>query len=441
MTVKSTSLSRNSTVLAIETIEQALPPLIDRHLGWVPRGESPSADISDADYGTMPAKFDEDLIFPGAVTLRPKREPVHFEKLAGKVLGIDPDSPGFENRIRQVDGHSDFAKPLDSSTGQYTGDPAIEMTNGWYAHLKRGGLTETELLAMKEVSEDAYRLNTLTEDNLPSYVLETMGTVKTVADKMGVKVPALEEWFRGIWPREENAHLISMNAYGQIRRLTTNAEHVAGRNSQLLTGSTASPGDIVKIFCYTPRQEFSTKLAHQRDGFLMGPVGYHLSQEVSIDETRHEDVYTRVLKKLLEVPELASAVVSSLREAYEYFVMPGGDGIPNFWPKAEEFNKANIYGQIEDRKAAKHILKKIGLFDKDEDGTFVEPPGLTLRAQEDLAWLRHKFRKDPKLLISSSVRSRDFVLGHTITVEQLREERRKYTHSIGLPNIGRVALG
>lgn len=445
MAVGTTEITPEIAEIAIHTIEETLPPLIDRHLGWVPRHDSPSATIDDEDYGTMPVHFNTagtaKLEGPYSLDyLRPKREPVHFEELAGRVLGIDPDSPSFENRIRQVDGHFDLVRAVDLSTGQYTGLSDVEKTNGWYAHLKRGGMTETELLAMKSISEDSFRLNTLTEDNLPSYVLETMLAVKEAADKFGIPVPALDEWFRGIWPREENAHLISMNAYGQIRRITTSAEHAAGRNSQLLTGSAAKPGDIIKVFCYTPRQEYSTKLAHQRDGFLMGPVGYLLTQEISIDETRHEDVYSSVLKSLLEVPELASIVVSSLRGAYEKFIMPGGEGIPRFAERAISFDNAHIYGRVEDRKAAKHVLKKIGLFKTNEAGEFIDPPGLTLEAQEDLAWLRKKFRKDPEHLITSSVRAREFVLGHTITLDQLRTERRKYAESIGLPKIGRVAL-
>jgi hypothetical protein len=422
-------LSREQLEVSIVVIENTLAPLIDRHLAWVPLDESASAKISDQDYGTMPAKFN-DILIDSPISIRPKREPVHFEKIASTVLGIDPNSPNFENRVRQVDGHSDLAEAVDIRFGNTTGSASQEKTNGWYSYLLRNGMSLPEVRRMKEVSEDAYRLNTLTEDNLPSYVLETMFAVRTAAKELGVVVPALEEWFRGIWPREEDAHKISMNAYGQIRKITTSELHSAGRNSQLLTGSTERPEGVIEVFCYTPRQEFATKLAHHRDGMLMGPVGYQLTKEISQDETRHEDVYTNVLKALLNEPQLASIVVKTLAASYRNFFMPGQDGIPKFFEHSRDFNEAKIYGLYEDFIAAKHVLRKLGLFDKDENKSYINPAGLDEKAMEDVHWLRKKFDKDRVPVYPST--SALFVLGKTITVEELRKVRRDYMKEMGL---------
>lgn len=425
-------LSRKQLATSIEVMEASITPLIDRHNGWIPRNESPSASLNDETYGTMPKKIDDELNFPGPFSLRPKREPIHFERLAGAVLGIDPDSPSFENRVRQVDGHFDLAIATSETPREYTGSPRVEQTDGWYSFLLRSGLSKESVTAMKRVSEEAYVLNTNTEDNLPSYVLETMGAVKAAADKLGIKVPALEEWFRGIWPREENGHLISMNAYGQIRRLTTSEIAAASRNSQLLTGSTAKPGNVINVFCYTPRQEYSTKLAHSRDGLLMGPVGYELTREISIDEARHEQLYTGVLKALLQVPELSSIVIKSLAASYRNFFMPGQDGIPEFTDKAKSLNEAKIYGLFEDFVSAKHVLRKLDLFEKRRDdagtvvGGYIDPAGLDAEAQAELEWLRKKFDKDRQPVFPRTTAA--FVLGQTITEKELRQLRKQYTN-------------
>lgn len=420
------TLNQQLTGESVEVIESVLPKLIERHLQWVPVDESPTASLTAKQYGLMPRGLESG---EGA-EYRPGREPVDFRLIAGKVLGLDPESPRFEDEVRNIDGHFDLNKATDLSLGQYTGRADVQMGSGWYSFLTREGMSPEEIKAMKEVSEDSYRLNTLTEDNLPSYVLETMGTVRTVARELGIPTVALDEWFRGLWPAEEDGHKIAMNDYGQIRRLTTTPEHVAGRNSQLRAGTAVHPSGLIEVFCYTPRQEFETKLAHQNDGLLFGPVGGSLLRRISQDETRHEDVYSGVLKALLDNDKLTAHVIKSLKSSYENFFMPGLEGIPNFNKRAINFERARIFGRAEDFESAKHILKKIGILGKFDDGSYAPFNGLDAAAEEDLQWLRDNFDRE----FEQPERRHEpaFVLGKTITVSELRKLRRTYASQKGL---------
>lgn len=424
------SREQETALASVEVVEATLPGLIDRHLRWVPQDESPSHALSAKVYGYLPTRFNQQ---DAGKPMRPSREPVDFRLIAGEVLGINPESPYFEDSVRDIDGFND-------AIGQ---DPKHQITrsngekdDGWYSFLFSHGFDETEVVEMQRIAKEFYQLNTLTEDNLPAYVLETMGVVREFAHKWGIKTSALDEWFTGLWPGEEDAHKINMNDYGQIMRYTTSPQHVAGRNSQLRTGTAVRPQDLIEIFCYTPRQEYATKIAHENDSLLMGPAGGSLLKRISQDETRHEDLYTGVLKELVKDSRLSSVVISTLRASYEKFKMPGSDGIPQFRSHSLSFERARVFGIQEDFESAKHILKKLGLLAKDEDGTYKIKLDLDEKASEDLQWLRDNFDKEFEPPNRKSKTA--FVLGKTVTKAKLREYQKGYMEHKGLHNTASV---
>lgn len=428
----------------LELINSTIGPLIDRHLNWVPVEESPSREIPRRDYGYVPKQFSSPIdaapkqtevcddeasqrIHP--VELRPRNEPLDFRFLSGSMLGVDPERTDFEDRVRAVDGFGELVTPA---------------SNGWYSALLRYGLMSKEqIVAMRNSSAESYRLNSLTEDNDPSYVVNTLGLVLPLAQKAGMDVDALIEWFRGIWPGEEDKHKDSMRDYGTIMRLTTSREHHFGQNSQLRAGISVPTKSLTHVFTYVPRQEFSTRTNHHNNGSTFGPIGHMLQSEMANDETNHYDLYTNVLRALYKDERFTEEVIMIIYQTYPNFDMPGLEGIPLFVRKAAHISNAGIYGKREDFEAARIVLRRIGMFDRKASkegikGSYIDPPGLSDQAAEALASLRETYdsgyeEKPPK-------RSPPlFVLGKTVTVTELRNARKRYAEEIGINSPRKLA--
>lgn len=369
--------------------------IIDRHLRWVETPDAPSSRLSDREYGFLPLRFDGET-----KGYRPSREPIDFQELVTNSLGLpyDEDYTGLVGRIREVE------------TGWFDYVVSVEL------------LDEDRALAMQEAAEVAYKLDTLTEDNLPAYVAFLLGDFKAHAEKAGVKIPVTEEWTRGIWTAEEDAHKLSMNEYGKITGITNTPEHVAGRNSQLRAGTEISLEHVIQLFAYTAWQELSTNIAHTRNGKLFGPIGNQLLDRIGADEARHHLVYQKVLQQLyLEFPE---DTIRTLHSVLMKPFMPGKKGIPNFIRKSAKINGSAIFGIEQGYQAAQSVLKKLGLLDENKDVM-----GLSNKAVNDRAELRATYQQDAP---AKRKKTAKFVLDETLTSEQLSDARKAYSSEMGL---------
>jgi hypothetical protein len=403
----------------IELFEATLGPLIDRHLRWQPEESSPTATVNTNDYGYMPLRFTADEQKEnGEVSYRPGQEPLNFRLIAGQVLGMDSEHLDFENTVREIDGHADLS---DTRVGN--------VTDGWYRFLIRSGLEKNSVVAMKEISEIAFCTSAHTEDNVPAYTLETMGRVRILEAKYGLKLPAHEEWYRGLWTAEEDAHKEGQNDYGTIRRLTTNMLHKLSKNSQLRVGTAVDTSNITSMGIYTTIQEYSTRLAHKRNAVLFGPVGYRLQEEESQDETRHYDLYGGLIRAAYQDERFTEEVITLFHLQDNSFNMPGLEGIANFGRKAATVARAKIYGIDEEKEAKKMAMKRIGMLEKGTDGSYINPLHISEHAQSLLDSLRSVYDTE----IISKVRRGKFILGQTITIPELRKLHKSYVAEKDLP--------
>jgi hypothetical protein len=402
----------------MELLEQQLGPLIDRHLRWAPREETPFSELSDKEYGYMPKKF-SDTAIDSQISLRPKQEPLDFRLIAGEILGVDSESLAFEDEIRKIDGHGDFPE----SSRCYR-------TEGWYRFLIRSGLEEEVVVEMKKESEDAYRLSTNTEDNVPAYELETMGRIRTLEEKYGLVFPAHREWYRGIWIAEEDAHSDGQNDYGRIRRLTTSLLHKASKNSQLRFGTNVDSSKVFLTAIYTTVQEYATKLAHKRNSILFGPVGQQLQEEESQDETRHYDLYGKLVKSAYKDPRFTEEIIDIFDFISGGITMPGEGGIANYAKKAIRIAQTKIYGTEEQHESIKKALQKAGLLEK-SSGKYIDPDHISESSLQKLNSLRQKF----DVVLERALRKGKFVLGQTITIDELKDLHKKYASEKDLPQL------
>lgn len=377
------------------TAEEALGDggIIDRHLKWSDREASDSADISDVDYGYQPKSFTT-----GSAGKRPKLEPLDFTAIATETLGLPYDTPHHElsERVNEVD-------------------------SGWFEFLVKEEVCSPEQVrALGSAATRAYLLDTLTEDNLPAYVSTALGGFEARAERYGEEIPALQEWSRGIWTAEEGAHGIGMNQYGMMMNMLNSREHQAGRTSQLRSGMEIPFDHVSQLFSYVSWQELSTNYAHKRNGALLGPVGSRLLARVAKDEARHHVVYQGVVERLSEAyPE---DTIRTLHATLMKPDMPGKRGIPNFTRRALKIHGSGIFGLEQADDAARSIMKKLNLYDE-------VAVNLSDDAQRELQELRERYPKDE---LEPRKRRGEFVLGQTVTIQELASARRDYEKAAGI---------
>ncbi len=369
--------------------------LIDAHLKWVNKDESPSANIDQRTYGYQPQAFTvEDP------SLRPKLEPIDYLQVASDTLGVPYDTPYHE---------------LSKRVG--------ELESGWLWFVVRSGaLSEAEATEMSKASTNAFLLDTLTEDNLPIYTATNFGGFQALADKHGKELPAVDEWGRGIWTSEEGAHGNAMNQYGLMTDMLNNPEHVAGRNSQLRAGMEVELQNVSQLFAYVAWQELSTNYAHKRNGALLGPIGARVLSRIAKDEARHHVVYNGVVKRFYE--EFPGDTIMTLNSELMDPVMPGLKGIPGFKRRALKIHGSGIFSIGQKDEAVRSIMKKLSLYDDDANR------GLSGEEFTALSELRERYPLEPQEEIKRS--STRFVLGKTITIAELAELRRDYEKSVGI---------
>lgn len=373
-------------------IEHALAEggLIDRHMKWVETGKSPTAELSDKEYGYLPLRFN---IPEGEEqsSMRPSREAINFRTIATSVLELPRDTPD----------HMLSKKVNDSD-------------KGWFRFLVSTQLlTEEEVQAMEIAANGAFTLDMLTEDNLTAYV-RPLDRIMVRAKQLGLHVPAIEEWMIGNWPNEEDGHKLGMNEYGQKMDIISDLAHAAGRSSQLRAGIDIDPKHVTEFFAYVAWQELSTYFAHRRNGALYGPVGNELLSDISADESRHHVLYFDSLKALMVMyPEV---VVRTLHSVLKNPYMPGMRGIPLFKERAAAIDRSAQFGREHSAEAARTVLKKLNLLNPDYDDSVLSDEGKMALAELRDKYLELKTYKSKGL----------FILDKTLTVVQLSTARKEY---------------
>lgn len=371
--------------------------LIDKHLSWVEAKDSPSAEVSDRDYGYLPQRFGGDN-----TGLRPSHEPVDFRARATDTLGLDYDVayPELVDRVNEVD-------------------------SSWFKHLVDVELISPDQgIAMLKAANQAYCLDTLTEDNLPAYVAILFGSYHALAKSKGIKIPASEEWARGIWTGEENGHMLSMNEYGNITEILSSKEHAAGRNSQLRAGTEIELKHVIQLYAYVAWQELSTNYAHARKGKLFGPVGHDLLIRIGQDEARHHNLYQGALEALyIAFPD---DVIRTLDAMFRFpgLEMPGNKGISDFARRGVRMHGSGIFGLEHAYKAARSVVQKLGILDRNKEVDGLGPEGVLAREE-----LRERFQSPP----APRKRTAKFVIGQTLTIADISKARRDYADKTGLP--------
>ncbi|CAK9145728.1 unnamed protein product [Ilex paraguariensis] len=144
----------------------------------------------------------------------------------------------------------------------------------------------------------------ITEDALPTY--QTMiNTLDGVRDETGASPSPWAVWTRA-WTAEENRHGDLLRTYlylsGRVDML------MVERTVQYLIGAGMNPGtenNPYLGFVYTSFQERATFISHGNTARLAkesdDPVLARICGTIASDEKRHENAYSRIVEKLLEV--------------------------------------------------------------------------------------------------------------------------------------------
>lgn len=410
-------LSEKAELTAVLAVEEALSGgALDRHLGWVESIDSPSAHLSDAQYGYQLGRFTHGSLALGQP--RPAREPIDFQQVATGALGLDYDTP-----------FTDLAQWVST------------VDDGWYDFLAEAeGLDPKEIKALKKMVSVAYMMNSNTEDDLPGFDSTLEGAVRKYQRRLKIELPGSYAWVRA-WSGEEAGHKHSMGVYGAITDLLNSKEHAASRNSQLRALFYEFPNIFVaKIFPLV--QELATNYAHKNTAALQGPIGNELGNKVAGQEAGHHNVNLDESEAILE------ALPNEFIQVFRYimlsprdrknpnaplqiiFEMPGSVGIPNYRMKAARIVLSGIFTGEHVHDAIRSSLQKLGLLRRTEETKeYIAYPGLSPAATQALDDLREVFGE--KAIHKN--RTGPVVLGQTIRVVDLARHRRKYAGSWGLP--------
>ncbi len=309
--------------------------LVSRHLRLKPINETPTAGVTSAEYGFAPI-----IGVPiDVVSERPTREPQDWRRIASTVIGLERDAPFL-----------DIARAIT--------DSAVR----WDAYLQeKFAFDNATMASLKQARRSAYRVGTLTEDNLPDYKADINGELTPYAADEDLRIMQRS---LGLWVAEEDGHLESMDMYGQILDLIGDEQYWASRTSQLRAGSSVALKGITSVKAYTAVQELMTQIAHQLDAHLHEPVGHELLSAIAGDEARHHDWFRRELKLLSEYfpDDVVLAIAEALRP--EGF-MPGSKGIPKFKAESIAIAQANLLTADHFLEAATRTIRYLGIMTQD----------------------------------------------------------------------------
>ncbi|KAG6578917.1 Stearoyl-[acyl-carrier-protein] 9-desaturase 6, chloroplastic, partial [Cucurbita argyrosperma subsp. sororia] len=144
----------------------------------------------------------------------------------------------------------------------------------------------------------------ITEDALPTY--QTMiNTLDGVKDETGASSSSWAKWTRS-WTAEENRHGDLLRTYLYLSGRVD--MQMVERTVQYLISSGMDPGtenNPYLGFVYTSFQERATFVSHGNTGRLAKDNGdtvlARICGTIASDEKRHENAYSRIVKKLLDV--------------------------------------------------------------------------------------------------------------------------------------------
>ncbi|CBI19964.3 unnamed protein product, partial [Vitis vinifera] len=144
----------------------------------------------------------------------------------------------------------------------------------------------------------------ITEDALPTY--QTMiNTLDGVRDETGASASPWAKWTRS-WTAEENRHGDLLRTYLYLSGRVD--MRMIERTVQYLISAGMDPGtenNPYLGFVYTSFQERATFVSHGNTARLAkdggDPVLARICGSIAADERRHENAYSRIVEKLLEV--------------------------------------------------------------------------------------------------------------------------------------------
>ncbi|KAI6691062.1 hypothetical protein NL676_027890 [Syzygium grande] len=247
----------------------------------------------------------------------------------------------------------------------------------------------------------------ITEDALPTY--QTMiNTLDGVRDETGASPCPWAAWTRA-WTAEENRHGDLLRAYlylsGRVDML------MIERTVQYLIGSGMDPGtenNPYLGFVYTSFQERATFVSHGNTARLAkeggDPVLARICGTIAADEKRHENAYSRIVEKLLEV-DPAGAMVAIADMMRKKITMP-----------------AHLMYDGQDPKLFEHfsaVAQRLGVYTADDYADILE-------------FLIGRWRLE-KLegLTAEGRRAQDFVCGLAPRIRRLQERAEERARMMG----------
>ncbi|MCD7459068.1 Stearoyl-[Datura stramonium] len=166
--------------------------------------------------------------------------------------------------------------------------------------------------------------NMLTEDALPTY-LTVINTLDGVRDETGSSLCPWAIWSRA-WAAEENRHGDLLRTYlylsGRVDMLKVEKtlQYLIGAGMDIETENNPYLG-----FVYASFQERATSSSHGNMARLAkvggDPVLANICGIIAADEKRHENAYTRIIEKLLEVdPDATMLAIADMMK--KKIIMP-----------------------------------------------------------------------------------------------------------------------
>lgn len=187
---------------------------------------------------------------------------------------------------------------------------------------------------LDDALRSAYRVNLLTEDNLPYYTHLLL--THSPEDH------PMREW-TGIWTAEEDNHKLVMNMWANATRALNPHELVLDHQAQLRSGEAPKLPTFSSLIAYTSLQELATAVAHKGVADRLDPerLGPEMLKKIITDEARHYRVYSGLARAAFQADP--SLMMTSFARELRTFAMPGKEGIPGFERDEQIIAAAGIF--------------------------------------------------------------------------------------------------
>ena len=320
-----------------------------------------------------------------------ERLPIDWRDIPTEIFGIDREAPMSQlfERIRKS-------------------------YEGWLPYIQeRFELSDAELTSLRQARQASYLIGTLTEDNLPGYKVD-IHQINQYAPLHAQDVLATG---LGVWTAEEDAHGRGLNAFGELTDLIASKSYTQSRTSQLRHGSSATPHSLMHMKVYTSLQEPMANIAHQKDAAVHDPIGHGILQAIAADEARHGKWFRGEVSALAEA--FPDQLITELHGIiHNGFKMPGTEGIQNYKKMSTIVAAANLLTIEDFRSTVVSAMHQWGVHD-------LLPKTDEAKLQQE-ALIKEFLGSKTESFVERIVKPGRFVLGHTLTVTQLREARADY---------------